>query len=388
MRPSLRFLGIAVLGWAGFRAWTAGALPAGLFSIERSEAKPPPIIPTQFPQIEPVEPATPNYAATDSAPAYVQPQYASYGQQPYYQQAGVRYVQGLIGVPVSMGRGVVPVYQLPPAAPPASELPPRPTRLANAMPTPTQAIYPDLPPLGDWPLSAIAGISHPATRSTVVLNQSTPLDPRRIDRVQLTMWALLRQQQPGTLPSSSLASGGQLGGSQAGARFTYNFTRQIAASLRTTTEVGQRGGEVAAGIRVQPLVSLPIWVTAERRQRLGPLGDRRNAFALFFEGGVYQRPMPWQFNLDAYLQGGVVGLHSRDLFIDGAATLTRPVYKNFSAGLGVWGGAQPGLYRVDAGPRVTMQVRRNVRVHFDWRQRLAGTARPGSGPAVTLAGDF
>jgi hypothetical protein len=256
------------------------------------------------------------------------------------------------------------------------------------MPTPTQAIYPDLPPLGDWPLSAIAGISHPATRSTVVLNQSTPLDPRRIDRVQLTMWALLRQQQPGTLPSSSLASGGQLGGSQAGARFTYNFTRQIAASLRTTTEVGQRGGEVAAGIRVQPLVSLPIWVTAERRQRLGPLGDRRNAFALFFEGGVYQRPMPWQFNLDAYLQGGVVGLHSRDLFIDGAATLTRPVYKNFSAGLGVWGGAQPGLYRVDAGPRVTMQVRRNVRVHFDWRQRLAGTARPGSGPAVTLAGDF
>jgi len=49
---------------------------------------------------------------------------------------------------------------------------------------------------------------------------------------------------------------------------------------------------------------------------------------------------------------------------------------------------QPGLYRVDAGPRVTMRVRPNVRVHFDWRQRLAGTAQPGSGPVVTLAGDF
>jgi hypothetical protein len=35
-----------------------------------------------------------------------------------------------------------------------------------------------------------------------------------------------------------------------------------------------------------------------------------------------------------------------------------------------------------------MRVRRNVRVHFDWRQRLAGNALPGSGPAVTLAGDF
>ena len=121
---------------------------------------------------------------------------------------------------------------------------------------------------------------------------------------------------------------------------------------------------------------------------MGQYSDGRNAFALFFEGGVYQRPMPWRLNLDAYLQGGFVGLRSRDGFIDGGLTLTRPVYKQFSAGLGMWGGAQPGLYRIDAGPRITMQVRRNVRVHFDWRQRLAGNALPGSGPAITLAGDF
>ena len=55
---------------------------------------------------------------------------------------------------------------------------------------------------------------------------------------------------------------------------------------------------------------------------------------------------------------------------------------------GGWGGVQPGLYRVDAGPRLTMQVRRNVRVHLDYRQRLAGNAEPGSGPTLTLAGDF
>jgi hypothetical protein len=35
-----------------------------------------------------------------------------------------------------------------------------------------------------------------------------------------------------------------------------------------------------------------------------------------------------------------------------------------------------------------MRVRNNVRVHADWRQRLAGNAAPGSGPALTLAGDF
>jgi hypothetical protein len=257
------------------------------------------------------------------------------------------------------------------------------------MPTPASAFYPDLPPLGDWPLAGMAGISHPAMHSTVVLPaQSAPLDPHRIDRLQLSTWALLRSQQAGTVAPSSLASGGQLGGSQAGARLIYNFTRQIAASLRTTSEVGRRGGEVAGGIRVQPLVSLPVWITAERRQRIGLYGGGRNAFALLLEGGVYQRPMPWQFDLDAYLQAGVVGLHSRDKFVDGALTLTRPVYRNFSAGIGVWGGAQPGLYRVDVGPRITMGVRRNVKVHLDWRQRLAGNAQPGSGPAITLAGDF
>jgi hypothetical protein len=119
------------------------------------------------------------------------------------------------------------------------------------------------------------------------------------------------------------------------------------------------------------------------------LGGRgRNDFALFFESGVYNRPMPWRFALDAYLQGGVVGIHRRDGFVDGGLTLTRPVYRRFSAGFGVWGGAQPGVARLGVGPRVTMRVRNNVRVHLDWRQRIAGKAEPGSGGAVTLAGDF
>jgi hypothetical protein len=289
-----------------------------------------------------------------------------------------------------MRRGVVPVYQLPAVrAASASDVAPPPTPMANALPTPEPVFYAQLPPLGDWPLSRIAGMSRATTSSTPTFPaDSTPLKPNAVDRVQLTMWALLRGQQTGIAGSSSLAGNGTLGASQAGSRLTYNFTRQIAATLRTTTTVGRRGGEFAAGVRVQPIASIPVWITAERRQRLGQFSDGRNDFALFFEGGVYQRPMPWRFSLDGYLQGGIVGVRSRDLFIDGGLAFTRPVYKRFSAGFGVWGGAQPGLYRVDAGPRISMQVRRNVRVHFDWRQRLAGNARPGSGPAITLAGDF
>jgi hypothetical protein len=266
-------------------------------------------------------------------------------------------------------------------------LPPRPTPLANAAPAPV--FYAQLPPLDQWPLAHIAGQSRAATTSTPTFPpQKVPLTPNGIDRVQLTAWALLRSQQTGIAGSTSLASGGTLGASQAGSRLTYNFTRQIAATLRTSSTIGRRGGEFAAGVRVQPIASIPVWFTAERRQRLGQFSDGRNDFAFFFEGGIYQRPMPWRLNLDAYLQGGFVGLRSRDGFVDGGLTFTRPVYGRVSAGLGLWGGAQPGLYRVDAGPRITMQVRRNVRVHFDYRQRLVGNALPGSGPAVTLAGDF
>ena len=245
--------------------------------------------------------------------------------------------------------------------------------------------------LDEWPLSRLASMSFPAQQSTVVTPaQSLPAELKRsgIDRVQLTAWALLRAQSAGIAATQPLASGGSLGASQAGARLTYNFSRQIAASLRTSSDVGRRGGEVAAGLRVQPIAGIPLWIDAERRQRVGSFGGGRNAFALFFEAGVYDRPMPLHFLLDSYLQGGVVGVRSRDKFIDGALTLTRPVYKQFSAGFGIWGGAQPGVYRLDAGPRVTMKVRKNLRVHFDWRQRLAGKALPGSGPAITLAGDF
>jgi len=364
MRPSLRFLALALIGWAGLRAATLGALPgAEIFSIEPSEAKAPPIVETHFPGIDPVEPAGSDYAA-----------FSDPGVPASYQSAR------------AAGPMPFPVYY---AA--ATSIPRASTQLTGVLPEPRPHFYAPIPALDEWPLSRIAATSMPQWRSNVIgSGQSLPATLRRsgVDRLQLSTWALLRSQQAGVAGSQSLASTGSLGASQAGARLTYNFTSQVAGTFRSSSNVGRRGGEVAAGVRLQPLRGIPLWVNAERRQRIGRYGGGRNAFALFFEGGVYDRPMPMRFMLDGYVQGGVVGLHSRDRFIDGALTLTRPIYRQFSAGLGVWGGAQPGLYRVDAGPRVTMRVRPNLKVHVDWRQRLAGNAAPGSGPAVTLAGDF
>jgi hypothetical protein len=373
MRPSLRFLALAVIGWGGIRAYSTGALPAGSFQlIDRSEAKtPPPLVPTEFPPIEPAQ-----TAEAGSPPLGAYPAAYGYGYPPMQPIV----MQGRpITVPVYYGLQQV-----------SMPLPPPRAAALNVAPTPEPGIYADLPPIGDAPLSQLASLSLGERQSRVAVpGQSTPLlRTKKLDRLQLTSWAMLRGRQGQILGPTSLASGGQLGGSQAGARLTYAFTRQIAASLRTTSDVGRRGAEFAAGVRVQPLVSLPIWVTAERRQRLGKMSSGRNAWAVFAETGLYQRPMPWGFDLDAYLQTGIVGIRSRDWFVDGAMAFTRPVYKNFSGGFGVWGGAQPGIYRLDAGPRVTMQVRKGIRMHLDYRQKIAGNAQPGSGPAITLAADF
>lgn len=382
MRPSLRFLGLAVVGWAGFRAATLGMLPgAELFRVQPSEAKVPPIRPTQFPAVDPIEPAQPLLPA-DSA-ALAAPPMAAVANGP-----AVRYVQAEVGVPVAMRPGVVTVYQLP--APSASAEPaPRPApRFGGA--TYTAADYSVYPMLDIAALSRVGSFAGPTSHPvTVVPAQSVPeVDPRKIDRWQLSAWALLRAQQSGVAGSRSLAPAGQLGASQAGTRLLYNVNRLLALSGRVSSEVGRRGGEVAAGVRVHPLISIPVWFTAERRQAIGRYGGGRNAFAFFAEGGVYERPLPWRFMLDGYFEAGLVGLKSRDLFFDGGLTATRPLFHNFSGGIGVWGGAQPRLSRVDVGPRLTMRVRKNVKVHLDWRQKVAGNARPGSGPALTLAGDF
>lgn len=361
MSAAIRFLALAVVGWAGVRAATLGLIPgADMFTIGRSAAAVPPIAPTPFAAIEPVSPAA------------------------WPQQPGAEVYRYPVAVPVA----VPYYYRLPVGVPQAS---------AAVMAAPSQSIaYAepmagplfDVPvrPLDDWPLADIARSPWAAGSSTPVPSpsESMPGLPRRLDRIQLSAWALLRNE-PGP---QALAAGGMLGGSQAGARLTYNFNHWLAASVRTSSPVNQAsGGEVAGGVRITPLRSLPVAITLERRQAMSDFGGR-SAFAALIEGGLYQRPVGWGFDLDGYAQAGVVGINSRDLFADGGFTLTRPVFANFSAGLGLWGGVQPDLYRLDAGPRLTMRLRNGMRAHLDWRQRLTGNAAPGSGPAVTLAADF
>lgn len=369
MSAPLRFLALALVGWAGLRAATVGIVPGAEILAASGAARAqelPPIVPTEFPPLDPVAPAAiPLHAGTGFPqvvhyPVYLPvPRGAPAPGQPYY--------------PAGFAGSSVPAAAASAAFPLMAE--------------PEPLFYAPIPQLDDWPLSRIASASAGARSGTPVPAAHPPAP--RLDRVQLSAWALLR----GPPGNASLASGGTLGGSQAGARLSVALDPRIALSLRSYAPVGtaRTAGELAAGVRLTPLPSIPVSITAERRQAIGKSDGQalgRSAFALFAEGGLYQQKLPLQFSLDAYLQAGVVGARSRDLFADGGFTVTRPFLDRFSAGLGVWGGAQPGIYRVDAGPRLTMRLKRRMRIDLDYRQRIAGEAQPGSGPALTLAADF
>lgn len=377
MSAPVRFLALLVVSWAGVRAATLGFIPGFTVSYAKPVPAAPalaPIAATQFPPLPPVEaglaeqwPAQPLPATYSALPQPVRVPVGYYAPYPYPAAAAAYpYASASSGF--------------------AAAIPPRPQwQLPSSQPGGPE-FYTPIRPLDEWSLAGLASSSFPERRSSPVppvLAQGPAKQP--LDRIQMSSWALLR----GAPAPGALASGGTLGGSQAGARLTYAFNHWVAASLRSTSPLGgSRGAEVAAGVRVTPFQSIPISVTAERRQAISPHGGGRSAFALFAEGGLYRRPMPLNFSLDAYVQAGVVGLKSRDYFADGAFAFTRPVYGRFSAGFGVWGGVQPGLYRLDAGPRISFRVRDNIHAHLDWRQRLVGNAQPASGPALTLAADF
>jgi hypothetical protein len=359
----IRFLALVLAGWAGIRAVTLGAVPG--FTMSYAKERPanglPPVVATRFPALPPLGMAPPEEWKARQVPAG----YAAYAP-----------------MPLPPGYYVPYAYPAPPQ-PLAQPIPPRPPWHLGSSSSPEIAFNSSSGVPSDWHISSLPALPRGQSQPVPVF-PAEPVTAHRLDRLQLSTWALLRGvSQPGTL-----ASGGTLGGSQGGVRLTYAFNRWVAASLRTTSPLGgSRGAEAAAGVRITPFRSIPFAITAERRQAFGH-GGGRSAFALFAEGGLYHRPMPLEFSLDAYVQAGIVGVNSRDLFADGALAFTRPVWGRVSAGFGLWGGVQPGVYRIDAGPRISVRLRKNMYAHLDWRQRLAGRASPASGPALTVAADF
>lgn len=211
---------------------------------------------------------------------------------------------------------------------------------------------------------------------------------KRTQQTSASVWMLWRPDNNRV----ALGVASQLGGSQAGARILVPLhpDSSLSLSLRASTSFGQmRSRELAPGVSLKPFARVPFEVIAERRSRDG--ATAHDAFALLAAGGVSEEPVAHRWTLDAYAQAGVVGAKRRLAFADGAVAIRRPIADNVRVGGGLWGGIQPGLKRIDIGPTMSTRLAPNdltLRLDVDWRFRVAGSSRPGSGVAVTVAKDF
>lgn len=258
---------------------------------------------------------------------------------------------------------------------------------------PVRRVFHSAPPTLGAPPAAVPDLSQAPVDAWLPVPAAMPrpvplTGTRGARRWSGSAWLLLR---PGA-GAASLAPGGTLGGTQAGARVSYRLIDSSAGAVRLYGRLSAAPTPAAdtldgaIGVEWQPLRQVPVAVALERRHNLA--GEGRSALAAVVHGGVSERL--GHFRLDAYGQAGAVGLGEPDLFADGALRLSRRIGP-IELGAGAWAAAQPGAQRLDVGPTLGLPVRigsANARLSLDWRMRVAGDASPDSGAALTLGADF
>ncbi len=268
-----------------------------------------------------------------------------------------------------------PRWRAVPSAPPPRA--PDPTRVALAL-------------LGLVRFGDPVPVEEPAPLLPGLPRPIPPAPPARLpSRWSGSAWVVVRGGA-GTAPGGL---GGQLGGSQAGVRISYLFDRKhrVALAGRISTPLGRGLREAAVGLEWQP-TRLPVRLVAEQRFAID---GGQSGPALGVVGGIGPVALPLDFRLDAYGQAGVIRRAVTEPYADGAARIAHPIGAlggvEVDLGAGAWGGAQRGAARLDLGPSLGATLplgKQKLRVTLDWRQRVAGDARPGSGAALTLGTDF
>lgn len=293
------------------------------------------------------------------------------------------------------------VSPLPQPSPAIAE-PAAPAVLPEPAPAPAAA-RPNPMLAGGHQMLFLAALSQVPLPDVVMAAQRLPAQPvprpvaRPASRWSGDGWLMLRRG--GGVPALA-AIGGSYGASQAGAVLRFRIDRaspnRPSLYLRGSAALdGSREQEAALGLAARPLTRLPLLAMAEGRVTRTPTGTRiRSAAALVTE--LPTAALPLGLRAEAYGQAGWVGGAGSTAFVDGQLRLEKPLLRlagaDLSAGGGLWGGAQKGASRLDAGPsaRLTLHPTQasTLRVAADWRFRVAGKAAPQSGPAITLSAGF
>lgn len=207
----------------------------------------------------------------------------------------------------------------------------------------------------------------------------------------------------------ALAASPVLGGGQTGAMIAYRLNplgqQRLSVFGRFTVAAGPDGGidnetgEAALGVRLEPFRKVPVALDVERRIALGLFA--RNAWAARISGGT-QGSVPLggrRLNLEGFGEGGAVEgfTPTPDLYagaqLRGGVPLFQLGRTRFDAGAGGWTAVQRSFgetaSRVDIGPSARIKVDPwPFYAQVDWRARVAGNALPGTGPVLTVAGEF
>lgn len=248
---------------------------------------------------------------------------------------------------------------------------------------------------GDWILDDKA--PNPISSEAITFSLAAPSKKGRSRRpIQIYAFSFWRQ---GDTAQGALGNG-QYGGSQSALLMTIPLLRhKNESSLSRFSLVGRasvsnddlREREWAAGLLWRPSAAFPAQLSLERRFR----PDRPDAVAAFVSGGHDGTSLPLGFALDGYGQAGFVTGKSGGGFADAQLHILKNIasdgHAKLAVGAGAWAGGQSDIMRVDIGPSVRANLKAgatSLRLDASWRFRIAGTARPGDGPAVTLSTSF
>lgn len=236
--------------------------------------------------------------------------------------------------------------------------------------------------------TAVVGVAT-ATPLSNIVRFGTPAPPAARSRWSASAWSIVR----GDGARGGIATP-QLGGSQAGLRiaFALDPAQRLALVARGAAALGSVQQEAAIGLEYR-LPGVPVRLVAEQRIALR---NARSGPALGLVGGISEARLPAAFRLDAYGQAGVILRDGGVGYADGSVRAARPILRDrggtmLDVGAGAWGAAQPGASRLDIGPSMALRVPvagSAIRATLDWRQRVAGNARPPSGPALSVGADF
>jgi hypothetical protein len=244
-------------------------------------------------------------------------------------------------------------------------------------------------------VAALAGRSN--EKAKVLLSIDSSSFESKLKRWSIDSWVFFRPED------SLVALLGQLpatyGSSQAGGIIRYRLApkdkRKPFAYLRGSAALSRgRQAELAAGLGARPVASIPIVAMAELRASRNP-GQTEIRPAGLVVTELPPVDLPLGGRAEVYAQAGYVGGAFATPFVDGQARIDRKVVDfdlaSIRAGAGVWGGAQKGAARLDVGPTASVNFEladQPIKLALDYRQRVAGDARPQSGFALTVSTGF